>query len=108
LKVGSAAGSKEQAGGPPGRTGRHAAGMRMVRWCLGAGAQWRLRSSAEPPQCWASLSRLPTPRSMAAEAQHPDGGVCALDRAAFTQVVQIQALRVPTRDCQRYLRLMTG
>ncbi len=31
LKVGSAAGSKEQAGGPPGRTGRHAAGMRMVR-----------------------------------------------------------------------------
>jgi len=90
------------------RTGRHAAGMRMVRWCLGAGAQWRLRSSAEPPQCWTLLSRPPPPRSMAADAQHAAGGVPVLDRAAFTQVVKIHALRVPTRDCQRYLRLMTG
>ena len=80
----------------------------MVRWCIGAGAQWRLRSGAEPVQCWALLSRPPAPRSMAAEAQLAAGGVPVLDRAAFTQVVQIQALRVPTRDCQRYLRLMTG
>ncbi|KAK9840974.1 hypothetical protein WJX81_003444 [Elliptochloris bilobata] len=45
---------------------------------------------------------------MAAGEQHGVGSASLFDREAFREVLHVQALRIPTRDCQRFMRLMTG
>ena len=84
--------------------------MRVVLWRLAAGVRRPPLISIQsqrPSAAFAGCRHL-RHRSMAAAAQSSADPAPALDRDAFTEVLRLQALRIPARDCQRFMRLMTG
>lgn len=84
--------------------------MRVVLWRLAAGVRRPPLVYGQSQRHSAALTgcRPLRHRSMAAAAQSSADPAPALDRDAFTEVLRLQALRVPARDCQRFMRLMTG
>ena len=83
--------------------------MRVVLWRLAAGVRRPPLVYVQSQRHSAALfgCRTLRHRSMAAPQSSADPAP-ALDRDAFTEVLRLQALRIPARDCQRFMRLMTG
>ena len=84
--------------------------MRVVLWRLASGVRRPPLFYVQSQRHSAALSscRPLRHRSMAAAPQSSADPAPALDRDAFTEVLRLQALRIPARDCQRFVRLMTG
>ena len=84
--------------------------MRVVLWRLAAGLRRPLLVHVQFQRHSGGLAKRRPLRhcSMAAAAQPSADSAPVLDRDAFTEVLHVQALRIPARDCQRFMKLMTG
>lgn len=84
--------------------------MQAVYCCFTSGGGWPplVLTGIARNRAWLARCRLTQHRGMAVGVQHSLSAVPELDRDAFTEVLRVQALRIPARDCQRYMKLMTG
>ena len=85
--------------------------MQVVYWLLSQqveGGPPLVLTGIARKRAWLARCRLAQHRGMVVGVQHSSGSVPELDRDAFTEVLRVQALRIPARDCQRYMKLMTG